>query len=166
MTFDNDAYLDELGKSLFKEANKQGSADTSYKIASLRCLSDFLQLSANHLKDVYFEEYWSNILLKYFQETLDNLNKKELARELQQFELFKGKQNETQSDEAEKSDEPMSDDSEQVQEQHTEQPATEDKNKKDDDEKDEELEELNSKIKSIILETIGKCWTYNNELQG
>lgn len=40
--------IDELIKSIFKEANKQ--VETAYKVCALRCLSDLVQFSTSHFK--------------------------------------------------------------------------------------------------------------------
>ncbi|CAF0720691.1 unnamed protein product [Brachionus calyciflorus] len=156
LNFDN-SLVDEIITSVLKEANKQsGNIDNNYRICSLRCLGDLVQFSSTHFKDNYFENYWANFVLKYFKDDLDELEKKEKLRCDQQRESFKKKvlgieDMQTEIENIEKM-------------QTTESTKNEEKN---DEEmlEDKELEETNSSLKLVILESIGKCWPYGTDIQ-
>jgi len=147
--------IDEIMKQIFKEANKQGSnIETAYKVCAMRCLSDLVQFSSNHFKDTYFEQYWSMFILKYFEQDLIEIKKKETQKYEQQIENLKIKNQMQRETEIESDDNKnMGSESELI---------TEAENM----EIDKEEEEKNSILKLVCLETIGKCWSYATDIQG
>lgn len=139
--------VSELIKCVFKEASKSTS-DSVYKTSSLRCLTDLIQFSTSQLKDSFFEDYWTSFVLKFFDKDLDTLR----TKETRQTEILKAK--------LEGREEP-------VQEAQASQGNDTDKQKTEENQ-DVEMEEKEAEesTKLIILETIGKCWSYSSELQG
>lgn len=147
--------IDEIMKQIFKEANKQGSnIETSYKVCAMRCLSDLVQFSSNHFKDTYFEQYWLMFILKFFEQDLIEIKRKEILRYEQQIENLKAK-NQFQEQETESESDRKMDESELV-------VGTKDEKM----EIDKEEEEKNTILKLVCLETIGKCWSYATDIQG
>lgn len=141
--------VDDIINGVFKEANKQsGNIDSNYRSCSLSCLGDLVQFSSTHFKNNYFEMYWQDFVVKYFQDDIDLLTKKECQRVEQQRESFKKKflgidEMQTESNPNEK---------------------IETKNEEEMEE-DKELEIINSNLKLVIIESIGKCWPYCSDIQ-
>lgn len=151
LKFEN-SLVEEIINAVFKEASKQSSnIYVTYKTCSLRCLADMVQFSSAHFKDSYFEQYWTNFVLKYFDREFGELLIKEKQRVDQQFDLFKKKILK-----------------EEIQEQAMDIEQKEDvKNEEnmEEEETDKEAEELNATIKHIILESLGKCWPFGSDIQ-
>ncbi|RNA28279.1 proteasome-associated ECM29 -like protein, partial [Brachionus plicatilis] len=148
LNFEN-KFVDDLVNSVFKEANKQGSSiDLNYRLSALRCLGDLVQFSSTHFKDVHFENYWNNFILRYFNEDLEQLIVKEKKRVELQKELFKKKilsiSEESEAMVGDKNDE---------------------RKNKDENEEDKESAAANMNRKLVLLESVGKCWPYGTEIQ-
>lgn len=149
LNFEN-KLVDDIINSVFKEANKQsGNIDLNYRTCSLNCLGDLVQFSSTHFKENYFENYWQEFVLKYFQSDIDALIKKELQRVEQQKELFKIKVLGVEV----------------MQSETNEKIELTETNKDEEMEEDKELETINSSLKLVILESIGKCWPYCSDIQ-
>lgn len=135
---------------MFKEANKQTS-DMAYRTSSLRCLTDLVHFSSYQFKDSVFEDYWTGFVLKYFAADLESIE----AREKRHAEMLRAK--------FEEKDESM----EQSKEAAAVKASGEDKEMTEEkSEEDKENEKVNSSLKLIVLETIGKCFSYSTEIQG
>jgi predicted lipase len=143
----------------------------------LRCLADVIQFCSSQFKDQYFEQYWSFFIQKNFQEDLESLLKREQQRLEHQISVFKIKNNKinrTESNEIAMHD----NDSNQMhvdegdsntKENETEKTIDQESKQEKQHEKSEEEKEqdaINAQIKLILLETIGKCWPLNSEIQG
>jgi len=164
LSFQN-SVLDDLIRNVFKEVNKQSSSiDTTYKIFSLRCLADLVQFGSTQSKEVYFEQFWSTILENYFSIELENLTLKENKRQENLIQQIKNKHKvgdvemkETQEDNV----------VEMVENNEvTAKKRAIKENEANNREEDEEEEQKNEAIKLVILENIGKCWSYNSDMQG
>ena len=137
--------IEELIKSVFREANKQSSnIELVYRLCALRCLSDAVQFSSSHFKDNYFEQFWSNFVNKNFEENMEALKKKETNRFQILIDQFEGKNEKTKEEKVD--------------------------DKKEENvinEVEDDLEEVakKSEIKNVCLEIIGKCWPYSSESQ-
>lgn len=148
LNFDN-KLVDEMVNCVFKEANKQSSnIDLNYRQSAIRCLGDMVQFSSTHFRDVYFENYWNNFILKFFDDNLQQLIEKDKKRiELQKY-LFKKKYlSITEENEVlveEKIDE---------------------KKNEDQSEEDKESEISNMSLKLALLESVGRCWPYGADIQ-
>ncbi len=163
LCFDNTA-LDELVKNVFKEVGKQSSSiDLNYKLCSLRCLADLVQFSSTQSNETYFEKFWSSILELYFSNELENLILKENKRHENLIEQIRNKNNVTDVEMKE-----TKNDSSEIQENN--EAATKKKSKKETEvenrEEEEEEQKKGEAIKLVILESIGKCWSYNSDIQG
>lgn len=170
LNFENEL-VDEIIKSVFKEANKQGSnIDLSYRIYSVMCLSDLLQFCSAQFKETYFEQYWSMFVLKIFQSELDALNQRENQRQEQQIEYFKNKLN--KNDEINMEEQQLNDKKEPSEENDDKmsiESETKTANKANSEEKmdqDEEKEEVNINYRVIVLVSLGKSWSFCSDMQG
>lgn len=142
MSFENPLTV-EIITSVFKEANKQ-SSDAAYRTSSLRCLTDLVHFSTSEFKDSFFEDYWSQFVLKYFESDVAAL----WARETRHAETLRARF----EDEKENGDEKKKDERVEA--------------SKEDGDEDKEAGLVNSSMKLIVLETLGKCWPYSTEIQG
>ena len=146
---ENDKVI-SLIKNVFKEANKQSTnIETSYKITSLRCLSDILQYSASNSLDSDFDLFWSMFVEKYFIQELTDLKDAE-EKKKQESEI-------KESSEINDENKPI---------EEIKKLKLSESNKSNDSEIDEASQELNDNYKFTILATIGKSWPYSNEMQG
>lgn len=143
LNFEN-PLVSEVIKCVFKEAGKS-SSDSVYKTASLRCLTDLVQFSTSQLKDSFFEDYWTSFVLKSFEKELEALR----AKEVRQREILKAKLEERE-------DEPLQEEAK----------TSESSKQKEDEDVEMEEKETEKSTRIIILETMGKCWSYSLELQG
>ena len=149
MKFDNEN-VDLIFKNVFKEVNKDSSnIDQSYKISSLRCLSDLLQFSSSHFKDSDFELYWSSFIERFFQKNFQILAEIEKAIE-------ERRKNEHEGDDSEIRQAAL----EQIKRIKL---SDESQSNGDDDEAEDKFE---SPLKITCLETFGKCWPYSDDIQG
>ena len=150
--------------NVFKEVNKQSSSiDINYKSYSLRCLADLVQFSSTHAKEVYFAEFWNVLLENYFKQDLESLITREKTRHENLVQQLKDKNIGQNVD--------MKEESENLPENQDANESASKKNKtKQDNEEDEEdtreEEKRNEAIKLIILESVGKCWSYKENVQG
>lgn len=135
---------------MFKEANKQTS-DMAYRTSSLRCLTDLVHFSSYQFKDSVFEDYWTGFVLKYFAVDLESIE----AREKRHGEMLRAKFEE-KDESTEETKETAVKASGEGDREKTEEKSEEEK----------ENEKVNSSLKLIVLETIGKCFSYSTEIQG
>jgi hypothetical protein len=164
LNFENEL-VDEIIKSVFKEANKQGSnIDLSYRIYSIMCLSDLLQFCSSQFKEAYFEQYWPMFVLKIFQNDLDTLNQKENQRQEQQIEYFKNKLI-NKNNEVDMLEQPSTEEKE-IKEENDDKMSIESETKPVKMDQDEEKEEVNINLRVIVLHSLGKSWSFCSETQG
>ena len=169
-----------LIKNIFKEANKQSSnVDDNYKICALRCLADAMQFSSNHFNDADFELYWTSFIEKYFEESIQKLNEIELKKQQQlqeqeQKNAEQGGETKAAAIETDTSDtiNPTTSDTESS-EQIKKLKLNDDEKEKGKENKqiakdadDEANNSLHNNLRTVCLETFGKCWPHSNELQG
>lgn len=136
---------------MFKEANKQTS-DMAYRTSSLRCLTDLVHFSSYQFKDSVFEDYWTGFVLKYFAADLESIE----AREKRHAEMLRAKFEEKDESTEESKEAAVVKAAGEGDRETTEEKSEEDK----------ENERVNSSLKLIVLETIGKCFSYSTEIQG
>lgn len=156
--------VDEIAQAMFKEANKQSdSIDLAYKQCSLRSLADVIQFTSAQFKDSYFEQYWSGFVAdRYFADDLATLIQKDKQKVEHQIESYKTKHLKLAMDVDEhSSSEPMEQTAEKEEQKDQNVPPAAEVT-----EEDKEKEELNTAMKMIILETLGKVWPCGAEVQG
>ena len=148
LSFDN-PLVDELIRGLFKEASKQSSnIELTYKLSAVACLSDALTFASAHFKDAYFEQYWSEFVIRMLDGELATVRQREQTRQSLQLELFKSR---FQIDA-------------QVPAESAGQNQKEEENK-DDGEKEEAVV-YNVNLKLIVLISLGKAWSFGSDIQG
>ena len=169
MSFTN-PLVEELYKSIFKEASKQG-VDLAYKSCALRCLSDLVQFSSSQFKDAYFEQYWSNFVLKLFETDLEELFENEKIQREQLIDQLANRDRaytqETGNPDASSIEEDILKkpcDENLVRESRSSERKKEKSSSNQD--KDEEENAKTSALKLICLETLGKCWPSSADTQG
>lgn len=149
LKFDNEN-VDLVFKNVFKEVNKESSnIDESYRISSLRCLSDLLQFSSSNFRDSDFELYWTSVIERFFQKNFEILAEIEKAVEERRKQDNEEDENNSKQAALEQikkiklSDESQSGDN-----------------------GDEAEDKFDSPVKITCLETFGKCWPYSDDIQG
>ena len=168
LSFEN-PLLDELIKNIFKEASKQSaSIDLNYKTCSLRCLADLVQFSSMHFKDAYFEQFWSSVLENYFGKEVEELISKEKTRYDYLVEQYKNKNkiDDPKTETKETSETNATEVNKEVDEVSNKKAKSKKETDADLDEDDEEARKNGEAIKLIILESVGKCWSYSSDIQG
>ncbi len=150
----DDELVVDIKKKVFKEASKQSSnIDSAYKTCALRCLADILEYSSSKFVDKDFESYWVLFIEKYFENDLEKLDTVCRSKEIETMEVevnATAVQTDGQTEPAE--------DIKKLK-------LTEDKSVKKDDDDDEESE-LSNTLRLICLETLGKSWPHNTDMQG
>jgi len=162
LNFEN-PLVEEIIKSVFKEANKSGSnIDISYKLGSLRCLADLVEFSSCHFKDNLFEDYWQGFIKTNFSEDFESLvNKEKKYMEKRKMQLNQMEIVETDEPKVEENDQEMKDMDQTKEEQNANKTTI-----TNEEERNEEEDTNNFNIRLNLLSTIGKCWSYSSDIQG
>jgi hypothetical protein len=148
---DNELVIN-VKKHIFKEASKDNSnIDITYKTCALRCLADILEYSSSKFFDKDFESYWTLFIEKYFENDLEKF--KEL-NDVEKSEMT-----------VETSDALVDGGQKDSVEEIKKLKLSESKPVKPDDEDDNDSE-LFEKLRLICLETFGKSWPHNSDMQG